>query len=1030
MVILHALGQCLIRTSVATIGPRAELGFALATRLIAERGRRFTRRHLTALFWPDAEEQKAAHSLSEALHRLRARGVPIESDPAQSVWIPRDAVALDVDHIRDANPADLAKCDFTVLPGFDPKGSPELADWADEFRHQLRVRTVQNLGVAMRRAERADDWASAMALAEHALRLDPRDPEALDARARAADALRARRPAATDAAAVRPPQATATRAGTAVREPSPIQCALPAPPPPRAQGAIVGREDELQVLGDAWHKAKQGRGRRLWIHGASGIGKTRLVRHFCLTARRSGGVVADIACDPGDVRRPLSTFMRLVPKVRRLPGAAGCSPELTPYLDRLTEYDAGSTGWPDAHDVPYMRACIERAVDELIAAVADEQPLVIALDNAQWMDGESARLIDTLTMAASTRGMLIVIVSCDPAPDGHSAECGHSVPIALGPLSDVAARALISNLVSEDGESPDEPLLDWLIRAGDGNPLRLEELVNHWRDGGAPFQLPPTLAALLKARVAALSAPERRVLQVIALLAQQATLERVERVAALDRASFLRALDALSRAAFLVTDPAPRTGEENQRGFVHLACRHDAVAQAAIAELSPPARELLHREIAAALEADATGSADVLWDRVDHWSAGNEPADVVRTTVSCARHLATVGLADAGATACRHLLSQPLTTSDRRDALTALARTLHLGWRWSELAAVVAQIRELDGHATAHDDLELCLLDARGQMQEEWEETMRVAACCASAPDAPAQHRVRAAEIAVKLATNCGRLAMLREVFASVAGALNEPGVEPSNRTCIQMMYHAVAGSLPLAEKYARALVRMSARMPEPSRLREVLNSASALARAGARADALSLCEEAMYDASRRGLMVVAAAACHRAANICLDTGDPAAAAVWVKRFAEYASPEDTRQQKAVLLATSRLAFHAGCFETAAASLTMDGVPLWVDVSPAFAATTIATAIATAVAIGRGATSVRPLLARVLPLHQQLEAMGMHDFVAFAVAAGYERIGENTRASTLLRTYLKQHRREAFPVPERFAAMVSHVPGD
>lgn len=56
VVVLHALGQCLIRTGIATIGPRAELGFALATRLIADRGRKLTRRHLTALFWPDVEE--------------------------------------------------------------------------------------------------------------------------------------------------------------------------------------------------------------------------------------------------------------------------------------------------------------------------------------------------------------------------------------------------------------------------------------------------------------------------------------------------------------------------------------------------------------------------------------------------------------------------------------------------------------------------------------------------------------------------------------------------------------------------------------------------------------------------------------------------------------------------------------------------------------------------------------------------------------------------------------------------------------
>lgn len=1028
MIVLHALGQCLIRTGVATIGPRAELGFALATRLIADRGRRLTRRYLTALFWPDADEQKAAHSLSEALHRLRARGVPIETDASHAVWVPRESAALDVDRIPDVAPAELAKCDFTVLPGFEPTGSPELEDWADEFRYQLRVQTVRHIGAAIARAEQAGDWANALALAEHVLRLDPEDPDALAAMARAADGLRSRR-STPSRPAVESPQTTATRPAATVREPAPpppAPCLFPpSPPHVRPQGTLVGREDELRVLQDAWAQARRGRGQRVWIHGPSGIGKTHLAGHFSATARRDGGVVAEVSADPGDTRRPLSAFMRLVPRLRALPGAAGTSPELRPYLDRLTEYDSGSTSWPDASDTTYVRACVEHAIDELIDAVADEQALVIVVDNAQWMDEESARLMEGLALAASTRPVLVLTISCDPMPHPESTACVPAIPLAVGPLSDEAARLLVLDRVSDTGRTADDAHLEWLVRAGEGNPLRLEELVNHWRSGGAAFELPATLAALVKGRLAALAPGERRLLQIVALLGQQATLARVQRVAMLDRASFLESVERLGDAGLLVAVNQGMTADEAAGDVLHLSCRHEALARAAIEDLSPPALALLHREIASALDADGSRSADVLWERVTHWSASNAPADVVRTMVSCARHLAAVGLADAAEAACRQLLTEPLPPTARRQALNALAHALHLGWKWAELRRVVAQLRELDGCGHVHDGLELCLLDAQWQMQDDWEATLRAAMSCASARHAAPAHRVRGAALALKLATSAGRLAVLREAFERVAGVLNEPDVDSGDRVSVEMMYHAIAGSLPLAEQYARALVRISVRMPEPSRLRALVNAAAALARAGSLAEALELCERATHDALRRGLAPLATAACHRAANICLDAGEIATAAQWVDRFAAAVALQDVRRRDAVLLAIARLEFHAGRFDAAHASLLRDGVPIWEGASPAFEARALATAIATAVASGHDVTNVHALLARVLPLHRRLRGMGAHDFPTFAIASGYEYIGDAAGAAQLLGSYLTKHRREPFPVSERFTAMVS-----
>lgn len=1028
MVFLHALGQCLIRTGIGTIGPRAELGFAMATRLIADRGRRFTRRHLTALFWPDVEEQKAAHSLSEALHRLRVRGVPIETDATQAVWIDRDAVTLDVERIPDMHPAELAKCDFTVLPGFEPRGAPALRDWADEYRHQLTIQTLRNLAPAIARAEREGDWTSALTLAEHALKLDAEDPAALLGRATAAAKLSERRHAFEIPARPSNDQRDVTPAKTpdVVRESSPVSCELRERTSATHSGKFVGREAELEVLRDALESAKRGRGRRILIYGQSGIGKTRLVRQFRGMVRLCGGVSAEIQSDPADASRPLSAFLRLVPALRALPGAAAISPELRPYLDRLTELDGASSQWPDPADTPYMLACIERAVDELIDSIADEQPLVVVVDNAQWADVDSRRLLDALTLTSAARAVLVMEVTCETDEPPPSSACPSTIPIHVLPLPDDSARTLVLDRIQRAGRDGDEALVRWLVSAGAGVPLHLEEISEYWIHGGRAFDLPPTFSAVLKERIASLSSEERHVLHTVALLGQQATIARVQRVAGLDHRAFISALDALGTAGFVDLEDRTQPADDATREQ-RLRCRHHAVAHAATADLSDAGRAALHRAIALELERDAPSSANVLWDRISHWNDVNDPTDAVRATIACARHLASLGLAAAGVNACRHLLHLPLADHARRDVLVALTHTLHHAWQWSGVLETVDQLRRLAPEAREHDDIELCALDARWQLQHDRAQTLADSIRCASAEEASAAHRVQAAAIAMKLATNAGSREKLHETFFAVSQTLDAPGVDPADRTSVAMMYHAVGGSLPAAARAARELIVMSSSMAQPARLRALINSASALARADHRMEALAICDEVACDALKYRLVSIAAAACHRAANIALDSGEIESARLWTARFEAHAAPDDLRRMKAVALARARIAYHDGDFGEAGRLLAFAGFPLWSDATSAFATTSLATAIAVEAEAGRSEVRLRSMLAATLLPHRRLQAMGAHDFVACALGVGYARIGDAVRAEALIASYLTTHRREQSPLPEVFAAMLDRA---
>src|SRR6185437_2847098 len=189
LVVLHALGQCLIRTAITTISPRADMCFALGSYLTRERGTRVPRRHIEKLFWPAMRAADASHSLSELIHKLRRKGLHIYRDESACIWLPRDAASIDVDLLSTEEPAKLAERDLSILPGYSPRASPAFNDWVDEWRDDLHLRLVEIVAAAMTRASASSDWPVALLLANKALKMEPDHPAALLARARAAEHL-------------------------------------------------------------------------------------------------------------------------------------------------------------------------------------------------------------------------------------------------------------------------------------------------------------------------------------------------------------------------------------------------------------------------------------------------------------------------------------------------------------------------------------------------------------------------------------------------------------------------------------------------------------------------------------------------------------------------------------------------------------------------------------------------------------------------------------------------------------------------
>ncbi len=1024
MVILHALGECVIRTSIATITPRADLGFALASRLIAQRGKRVSRQSLLALFWPASPAHRAAHALSEALHKLRRKGVPVLGDDTSCVWVEREAVSTDIERLSADAPHTLLDRDFTILPGYFPNATPVFHDWLDDWRDELHHRLVAELLKATARADGEGDARTAMSLAEQLLKLDPTNQAALAAAADAVESLRA-------AARVGSPQRAPVVAVAERRARSRWIVPVDGLPPAR-DTLLVGRKPDLVIGRALLDSARRSRGGALYISGAAGIGKSRLVRAMVEIAQAHGMAVASVSCQQSDPFRPLSAFVDVVPMIRLLPGAAGAAPPMTEYLDRLTNHSASDYAPNvDAREVEHIFGCIQHAVFDLVEAVSDEQPLVIVVENMQWLDAASSKLLQEMSGWASTRAVAFILTSRVPWRCSGLDGCPTLLKLhSLQPLSDDAAGEHALHYAHAIGQLPPDDLLQWCVAASEGNPYLLEELLNHWVATNEQFATSPSLATLLEARLDRLSGIAIGVLQICAVLGRNSTLARLERVLEYAPHELFGALEDLATAGMLRAER-----DEDGSGGNRILCRHDILAQSALSRLSPAGLELLHRRAGLVLEAElgSPDSASLLWACATHWYAAGNSIRAVELGRACVGHLLEIGLAQEATDGCRRTLTFCTRPADRLDVLTTLATTLQLTRSWTDLFVVVEQIRSEQSAIglphTPHDDLELLVLEAQWHTHRSWDATLASAIACSRAEAADPRLRVRAGILVLKIATNLADPAAINAVYRTLNSVAELPCISSADRLLFRMIYHAVCGSHSDAASAARTLladVRDST--PEIRHLATRVNCATALCRAGD----FSQGEREFIDVFHRAVALhaetFAGEISQHLIKTYLDIGKMEEAERWSHLYMGLHRPQsELWNQRPVRLGLARIEIWRGNMDAADHLLSNGNDPLWNDTIPEFQAASLAAKIRVEIGRKRSAHELLPLVEKLDSLSSRLRSLGSQDSETLALYLGMSYIGHRSDAAHMLVRYIQSERRDSFaPLPE-LAAEIERI---
>ncbi|MFH8883684.1 adenylate/guanylate cyclase domain-containing protein [Streptomyces californicus] len=324
---------------------------------------------------------------------------------------------------------------------------------------------------------------------------------------------------------------------------------------------FVGRAGERRALDAALEEAVRGGAAELLrVTGEAGIGKTRLVREWLAQRAASGalaygagrcrsygdhGTLAPLA----DAVRSLMTATGVGAAAEGDPGAGEPAAEGLAVDDAMALLSEGllRDGTPNA---PFEDMCA--ALTAVLERAARRRPVVLVLDDWHAAAPLLVRTVRRLTDGAGCAGVLVI---CAGRPDGPEENGrgpgGEELPpgtgrLQLTGLSHEEAARLAAALVGPDGgpdpahaadrDHPGSQLAyegSLLARAG-GNPLYLEQLLvgdRTERAGGTgDEELPPTLQALLGARIGALARTEREVVDLAAVIGREFTARELARL--------------------------------------------------------------------------------------------------------------------------------------------------------------------------------------------------------------------------------------------------------------------------------------------------------------------------------------------------------------------------------------------------------------------------------------------------------------------------------------------------------------------
>jgi class 3 adenylate cyclase/tetratricopeptide (TPR) repeat protein len=405
---------------------------------------------------------------------------------------------------------------------------------------------------------------------------------------------------------------------------------------------FVGRDAELEQLRRAQQLAAAGHGQVAAVVGGAGVGKSRLVYEFTHSHRLQGWLVlesASVSYGKATSYLPVIDLLKRYFKIQdrddlreireKVTGKLltldeALKPTLSALL-ALLDVPVDDASWQTL-DPGQRRQRTLDALRRLLLREAREQPLLLIFEDLHWIDSETQALLDGLVDSLGSARLLLLV---NYRPEYQHA-WGSKTPysqLRLDALPAESAGELLDALLGEDLGLV--PLKQLLVKRG--NPFFLEETVRTLVETKAlagergryrltqpvhAIQVPPTVQAMLAARIDRLPPEDKRLLQVASVVGKDVPLALLQPIADVPDEALRAGLDRLRSAEFLY--------ETGLYPDLEFSFKHALTHEVTYGGMLQERRRELHARIVGAIETLHQGRLTEQVERLAHHAVRGE----------------------------------------------------------------------------------------------------------------------------------------------------------------------------------------------------------------------------------------------------------------------------------------------------------------------------------------------------------------------------------------------------------------------
>ncbi len=410
----------------------------------------------------------------------------------------------------------------------------------------------------------------------------------------------------------------------------------------RGYTRFVGRQREIGALKHAAEQARAGHGQIVAVIAEAGVGKSRLFYEFKLTSQSHFMVLETFSVSHGKasaflpVLDLLRSYFRLGseddPRTRRekvterVVALDRSLEDTLPYLFGLLGVVEGDDPHAQMDAQVRKRRTLE-AIKRILLRESLNQPLLMIFEDLQWIDVETEALLDLLADSIGT-AKIMMLVNYRPEYSDQWKSRTYYAQLQLYPLGKASAEKMLSALLGDGDEMT--ALKRVIIERTEGTPFFMEETVQMLLDEGslvrngtvkltrslAELKIPPTVQAILAARIDRLPPDDKELLQTLAVIGREFPLSLVRAVVKQPDDELDRLLNDLQLGEFIYEQAAVSDSE--------YIFKHSLTQQVAYNSVLIERRKQSHDRIGATLEMlYASSLDDHLPELAHHYGRGN-----------------------------------------------------------------------------------------------------------------------------------------------------------------------------------------------------------------------------------------------------------------------------------------------------------------------------------------------------------------------------------------------------------------------